>query len=352
MFIRVNHLPATCIIRWVRYFLPVALWAGWLAFSCVAREPVAVSRNWTESPSIVELQTNSTIVAVGDVHGDYERLVRLLQQLGLVPAAPDKPSYIAWSGGTTVLICTGDLIDKGKHSLKVISCFRELAAKAREAGGQVIVTMGNHEAEFLADPDDDDKAEQFIAELEEADLDPDDVAAGADRLGIGQFIANLPLAVKVNDWFFAHACSTQGMTLTTLSTEIKDSVASDGFDVPVLLGKRGLLEGRLKPLPWWERAGDTPADSQTRLRGYAAALGAKHLVMGHQPGKAVFSDGTKRKAGEMAQKFDGLIFFIDVGMSKAIDKSNGAGLKIERHGEHESATAIRADGTQEQLWSN
>ena len=330
----------------------VALFVCCVPTVSAGREPSAVRRDWTRSPAIVQVETTATVVAVGDVHGDYHRLIHLLKEVNLVPVAADDPSDIEWSGGTTVLVCTGDLIDKGDHSLDVIACFRALQGKAAAAGGQVIATMGNHEAEFLADPDDDDKAEQFLGELEQADIDPHDVADGTDRLGVGRFMAALPFAVRVNDWFFAHAGSTQGLTLLTLDRDIRDSVNDDGFDTQVLLGKRGLLEARLKPLPWWERQGDTAADSEARLRGYAAALGARHVVMGHQPGKAAFSDGTKRKAGQMMQKFDGLIFFIDVGMSKAINKSKGAALKIERQGDHESATAIHVGEPPEPLWAD
>ena len=50
----------------------------------------------------------------------------------------------------------------------------------------------------------------------------------------------------------------------------------------------------------------------------------KHLVVGHQPEKVEFDDGTKRRKGEAFQKFDGLVFLIDVGMSRAIDDSRGA----------------------------
>lgn len=332
--------------------LALAVSICWLALPCTGREPTVVSRDWATFPVIAELQTTAKVVAVGDIHGDYKRLVQLLSQVSLVPGVPEKPSDVEWAGGNTVLICTGDLIDKGHHSLNVIACFRALQNKAAAAGGRVIVTMGNHEAEFLANPDDDDKAERFLDELDQAEIDPHDVARGSDKLGVGKFMARLPLGVKINDWFFAHAGSTQGMTLTTLSREIADSVNETGFGAKVLVGERGLLEARLKPIPWWEREHDTPSDSESRLRGYADALGVKHLVMGHQPGKAVFSDGRRRKAGEMLQKFDGLIFLIDVGMSEAIDKSKGAALVIERKRDCESATVVDANGREERLWSN
>ena len=116
---------------------------------------------------------------------------------------------------------------------------------------------------------------------------------GDDGLGVGAFMLSLPFAVKAGDWFFAHAGSTQGFTMDTLDRNLADAVDEDGYGASILLGKRGLLEARLKPTPWWERDGDTPAESEQRLRGCATALGDKHLEMGHQPGKAELSDGTK-----------------------------------------------------------
>jgi hypothetical protein len=320
--------------------------------SAVAAERVAAARDWQQSPAIIELNTDGPVVAVGDVHGDYKRLVNLLQKAGIVSDAAPDPTALEWKAGKTILICTGDLIDKGKHSLDVIRCFRLLQQKSQAAGGRTIVTMGNHEAEFLAHPTDDEKAEEFLAELEAEHLDPQTVASGKDDREIGAFMRGLPFAVRINDWFFAHACDTQGKTMATLERELRDSVDSDGFGADILVAKHGLLEARLKPLPWWERERDRAADSERRLRGYADALGIKHFVMGHQPGKATFSDGSKRKGGELVEKFDGLIFLIDVGMSSAIDKSEGAALRIEQLSGKQTATVIKANGSQDVIWKS
>jgi hypothetical protein len=307
------------------------------------------SRDWKKHPAIIELDTAEDVFAVGDVHGDYDRLVALLAAGKVIDPEPASPERARWAAGKAVLVCTGDLIDKGPHSLKVIALFRALQASAERDGGRVIVLMGNHEAEFLADPEDDDKALEFLKELEKAGLGPADVAAGRDAAGVGAFLRALPFAARVNDWFFAHAGDTHGLDLPDLRTELEEEVDEKGYGAEILLGKKGLLEARLHKRPWWERKDEPPAKGRARLRRYVKALGVRHLVIGHQPGKVTFADGSKRKKGEMVQKFDGLIFLIDVGMSRAIDYSCGALLRV-RGGDSGRAVAIYPDGGRQELW--
>jgi hypothetical protein len=113
----------------------------------------------------------------------------------------------------------------------------------------------------------------------------------------------------------------------------------------VLFGKHGLLEARMKP-PWWEKPGDQPIDSIARLQGYADALGVRHIVFGHQPGNYTFNDGSSRKQGAMFQNFSGLVFLIDMGMSRGVGYSNGGLLRIAG----ETAAEILPDGTEKPLW--
>jgi hypothetical protein len=307
-------------------------------------------RDWQKAPAILELNTSEDIYAVGDVHGDYDRLVALLA-LGKVIAEPPKhPEQVRWSAGKSIFVCTGDLIDKGRHSLKVIALFRALAKDAAAAKGQVVVLMGNHEAQFLHDPDDDDKSE-LVRELDKHGINPRKVAAGEDEQDIGKFLNALPVAARVNDWFFAHAGDTQGLTLKKLQTAVEKEVSEKDYKTAVLLGKHGLLEARLHNQPWWEKEDDAPGKGEARLRAYVEALGARHLVIGHQPGKVVFKDGTIRAKGTMIQKFNGLIFLIDVGMSEAIDYSKGALLHIHG-GQHPRAVAHYPDKDKETLWPN
>jgi hypothetical protein len=302
----------------------------------------AAPRDWGRFPAIVELDTDGDVYALGDVHGDPKRLVEVLLAARLIAEAPEKPDQVRWRAGRAVLVCIGDLIDKGDHSIDVLLLFKALQAGAEASGGRVIVTMGNHEAEFLAKRSHDEKAAEFLDELARKDIDPGDVAAGRDRLGLGLFLRSLPFAARVNDWFFTHAGHTHGRTLADLDAALGQGVDTEGYGADILLAKKSLLEARLHPNPWWEKEGDSSEESLARLAADVKALGVKHLVIGHQREKVEFSDGTTRHKGQMYQKYDGLIFLIDVGMSRAVGNSEGAILRI--HGGESPSTTVLAPG--------
>jgi hypothetical protein len=79
------------------------------------------------------------IVAIGDIHGSYDGFVSILQRAGLV----DDNAH--WIGGDTTLVQTGDIFDRGVEVFKVLDLLMRLEKEAAEAGGEVIVLLGNHE---------------------------------------------------------------------------------------------------------------------------------------------------------------------------------------------------------------
>ena len=80
------------------------------------------------------------IVAIGDLHGDYAAWRAILNAAGLTDARG------RWSGGSSTLVQTGDVTDRGPDSLKIIRHMMILEREAPRAHGRVVVLLGNHEA--------------------------------------------------------------------------------------------------------------------------------------------------------------------------------------------------------------
>lgn len=106
----------------------------WTRLGClVAVLALAVSAAATAAPV-------HRIVAVGDLHGDFAAWRDIARAAKLIDAKG------AWIGGNAVLVQTGDVVDRGPDSLKIIQDLVRLQREAQRARGQVIALVGNHEA--------------------------------------------------------------------------------------------------------------------------------------------------------------------------------------------------------------
>jgi hypothetical protein len=94
---------------------------------------VVENEEWRCSP------TSDRLLAVGDVHGDLDALLRILLGLAFID---DKGN---WAAGPDHLVLTGDLNDRGPDSVDAITLVMRLEEQAAEAGGRVDCLLGNHE---------------------------------------------------------------------------------------------------------------------------------------------------------------------------------------------------------------
>ena len=81
----------------------------------------------------------SRVVALGDVHGSYDKMVTLLTGTGMVDGE------LRWIGGDQHLVFCGDLTDRGPNDRHVMDLAKRLQREAVAAGGRVHVVLGNHE---------------------------------------------------------------------------------------------------------------------------------------------------------------------------------------------------------------
>lgn len=276
------------------------------------------------------------IVAVGDLHGDFSAWLDVARDAKLIDPANH------WAGGKTILVQTGDMVDRGADSLKIIRHLQQLDGEARRAGGRVIVLMGNHEAmqvigddryvtpgEYAAFTDRQSKARReatFAAKakliidyyhVKDATLSPkaihamwltdtplgkvehDDAWAPAGDLG--RWVAGLPAVAKVGDTLFVHGGISAKYALVPMDEINRRAraaiMAEDSTDEAITndqmgpLWYRGLvLRGGDDGVP---AAGRPTIDNElaTALKGQ----GVKRMVIGHTPrlqGIGILHNGT------------------------------------------------------------
>jgi hypothetical protein len=313
-----------------------------LLMGCEA--PSGPLRDWQAHP-VFATQNNvpARIWVLSDIHGGFDRLVTLLKAASLIDAQNNWTggNFAGGSGGGSGggsanaggdhLYVLGDVIDKSTGGLKCLELLQGLQQQAQMSKGLVVVTLGNHEAEFLADPN-NDKAVPFVEELKAKGLKPLEVASGK---GIGAWMRDLPVGIKNGDWFFSHAGNTEGLTLEALTQKIQSGVDKNQFDTKALLSADSILEAQ----QWWANGTDSVALIDRNL----AAIGATHFVFGHDP--AAFG-----KRGSTGEKLMGRLFSLDVGMSPAVNDSEGALLLIERTSSSVTASVMLPNGSKSLLY--
>eukprot|EP00581_Thalassiosira_minuscula_P018735 CAMPEP_0183714094 /NCGR_PEP_ID=MMETSP0737-20130205/8759_1 /TAXON_ID=385413 /ORGANISM="Thalassiosira miniscula, Strain CCMP1093" /LENGTH=509 /DNA_ID=CAMNT_0025942999 /DNA_START=166 /DNA_END=1695 /DNA_ORIENTATION=- len=91
------------------------------------------------------LKKGQRIVSFGDVHGDIDALREFLITAELLDpeSTNDEPM---WSGGETICVQTGDVLDRGDDELACFRLLATLARQAKQAGGALLLLYGNHES--------------------------------------------------------------------------------------------------------------------------------------------------------------------------------------------------------------
>jgi len=79
------------------------------------------------------------IVAIGDLHGDFNAARSALMMAGAIDM------NLAWIGNDLVVVQVGDQLDRGDDERAIIDLFERLSQEARKTGGAVFSLNGNHE---------------------------------------------------------------------------------------------------------------------------------------------------------------------------------------------------------------
>ncbi len=256
------------------------------------------------TPPVIEpatFQGVSRIFAVSDTHGEYEYFVGILKAGGIVDAD------LRWQWGDGHLVVVGDVFDRGAGVTESLWLIYRLEQEARQAGGRVHFTLGNHENMIIRGDNRyiHDKYIKGIAKksrIRHEDLYCSDME-------LGRWLRTKHTAVMINGVMFTHAgiipeTIERGLTVDRMNEAVRaaldlSSSALAFSDEPkFLLGGTGPLWYRGL---WEEREGRYPQLTKADVAGVLDYYGATAMVVGHT------------EVEKMVESFfDGLVYAIDV----------------------------------------
>jgi hypothetical protein len=246
---------------------------------------------WTKVPRIL---------AVSDIHGEYEALVTFLTRAGVIDGAGH------WSWGTGHLVVVGDVVDRGDRVTECLWFLHRLEQEAAHAGGRVHVVLGNHEMMVMRDD------LRYVNEKYTSGIVRYLGVRYQDLFGpdmeLGRWLRSKPTVLKLNDIVFVHGglapeLVTRGLDLHTLNTVVRESldlgsVALTFSDLPrLVLGSTG---------PFWYRGylypmnGRYPAATAAEVDTLLTFYGATAVVVGHTD------------IGQVTRLYEGRVYAIDV----------------------------------------
>jgi Calcineurin-like phosphoesterase len=281
------------------------------------------------------------IVAIGDLHGDYEHYMATLKAAGLVDESGN------WAGGETHLVQIGDIPDRGPDTTRIIEQLQELTREASKRGGRVHSLIGNHEAmnvygdlryvvpgeyQAFVSKNSASMRDQYYSALLQ-DLQNRDPAAFAALVAdsretwdkdhpmgwvehrqawspawnpeaeIGLWVMGNKVAIQINDTLFVHG-GVSGKYCQNSLKSMTDKVVGGlkAFDP----ANSGILDDEYGPLWYRGLSGVAPEAPVESVQAVLDFNKAARIVVGHTP-----------TGGIIWPRYDGRVIQIDTGISAA-----------------------------------
>lgn len=216
------------------------------------------------------------IVAISDVHGQYELMHELLRTSGVIDTADN------WSLGNGHLVVIGDNFDRGDEVLPILWLLFKLEQQAIAQGGQLHLLLGNHELMVLhGDLRYLHKKYNYTAGALQTPY-KNLFAAGSV---LGDWIAQHRVAVSVNGNLFLHAGISPkllalNLSLEEINTAFRERILRQPDEVidadPVL----DLLYGSDGPL-WYRGYFGEEAISTSKFKRQLKKYALQKIIVGH-----------------------------------------------------------------------
>eukprot|EP01026_Neomeris_dumetosa_P068565 TRINITY_DN671_c0_g2_i2.p1 TRINITY_DN671_c0_g2~~TRINITY_DN671_c0_g2_i2.p1 ORF type:complete len:430 (+),score=59.12 TRINITY_DN671_c0_g2_i2:22-1290(+) len=299
----------------------------------------------------LHVQTKGKVYAIGDLHGDMAKTLMCFKMAGLMKMGED--SKPIWTGGDSIVVQLGDVLDRGDSEIKILLLLKELDRQAREQNGAVYMINGNHESLNVCSDYRYVTAGAFIESAVYYGYNSGDEFVrynqilARDRLfkpggEIANILADNPTVLIINDTLFAHGGVLPihvDYGLERINQEVcswmRGDLMDDGGYMPppfLAMGDEGSV--------MWNRSYSREninklvrRQTSNMLKHVLDECGVKRLVVGHTP----------QLQGCNAE-FNGMVWRLDVGMSGGVFDACATVLEISQNEDGETQTKVKQTG--------
>ncbi|QHN92184.1 uncharacterized protein DS421_17g581510 [Arachis hypogaea] len=307
--------------------------------SARALKPIVVSG---DPPTFVSAP-GRRILAVGDLHGDLKQARSALEMAGVLSS----DGQDLWTGGETVLIQVGDILDRGEEEIAILSLLRSLDKQAKAKGGAVFQVNGNHETMNV---EEDGWEETFTGWVDVFERWKEQRTMSNSYWGpwnlvkrqkgviarsilfrpggpLARELARHAVVLKVNDWVFCHGgllphhvaygMEKMNKEVSEWMRGLRQNDSTPNIPFIATRGYDSVVWNRL-----YSRDAPDLVDYQDKqvcsvLEETLQAVGAKAMVVGHTP-----------QSIGVNCKYNCSIWRVDVGMSSGVLNSRPEVLEI------------------------
>ncbi|MCB9496183.1 MAG: metallophosphoesterase [Fibrobacteria bacterium] len=314
------------------------------------------------------LSMPSRLVAIGDVHGNFDGWARILRFAGLIDETHQ------WCGGSAYLVMTGDVVGRGGYPKRIYLWLRRLMREARQAGGRVEFLLGNHEAMSMHHIHSYTTVQEYQDFAPQTALDQDALRESLARLPSPEQMAGLNNAAMLDmgrmqeeplGWLeFRRALAPTGMvgrwlvdrpSLLVVGTtlfvhgglhpryciweldELNERIRREMLKINPYFELDARSPAMAEDGPHWYRIAlkKTPEQLTRELAEVCAAWNIDRMVVGHTPTFLI----DPRATGQILSRAGGRLLCIDVGIGQA-------------YGARLAALEILADGSTNAIYQD
>ena len=259
-------------------------------------------------PVPYKIDTEADIFAIGDVHGKYKALIKLLTNNGIID------EKLNWNFGDGHLVLLGDVFDRGGRVTETLWFLYDLQHKAELEGGSVNVLLGNHEVMTLTgDHRYVNSKYMFFSQYTHTNyyelFDKNSI--------LGEWLRNQNAILQINHYLFMHAgispqFAAEKHTFPQINLALQNYLNSDvepekGNFQEQVLGAYG---------PLWYRGymkikDREPQVPQAFVDEYLGSRKLTHMILGHNEQSII------------SASYDGKVVSVDVRIDESGDSAQG-----------------------------